>query len=321
MDCLEGSASRGAVGIGGGFNYEDEQCNDVAATSTAVDLQTDHGLRFGWELVSGTNKAVILARGLGKRMRADGAGALVTVDQARVAKTGVKAMIPIGRPFLDYVLSSLADAGLTQVCLVIGPEHAQIRNYYEREAELSRLTVHFAEQVRPLGTADAVLAGERFANGDTFVVVNSDNYYPASVLAELRDADESAVVAFARSALMELGNFPADRVTRFGALDIGEDGYLRRILGEPDESMTRRGGEIYGSMNCWLFTSGIFGACREVPLSPRGELELPRAVQLAIDKHGMKVRAIKTRSLVLDLSTREDIASVEQRLRNVEVSL
>ncbi len=276
-------------------------------------------MRGAGEVVRQTDKAVILARGLGTRMRA-GSAAPLTVDQASVAETGVKAMIPIGRPFLDYVLSSLADAGFTDVCLIIGPEHSVVRNYYGKEAAPSRLRIEFAEQSRALGTADAVLSAEQFANGDSFVVINSDNYYPSFVLAELRQLDEPAIVGFARTALLELGNFRVDRVTRFGALDIGEDGYLRRILAKPDESMLRRGGEIYGSMNCFRFTSEIFRACREVPLSPRGELELPRAVQLAIDSHGMKIKAVTMRAPVLDLSSREDIASVEERLRDVAVS-
>jgi glucose-1-phosphate thymidylyltransferase len=266
-----------------------------------------------------TDKAVILARGLGTRMRA-ASGAPLSADQSSVAETGVKAMIPVGRPFLDYVLSSLADAGFTDVCLVIGPEHSRIRNYYEKETVPRRLRIQFAEQSRPLGTADAVLAAEHFAAGQTFVVLNSDNYYPSFVLAELRELREAAVVAFARSALLELGNISAHRVTRFGALDIGDDGYLRRILAKPDESMLSRG-EVYCSMNCWRFTSEIFRACRAVPLSPRGELELPRAVQLAIDSHAMKVKTIMMRASVLDLSSREDVAAVEQRLRDVAVSL
>lgn len=297
---------------------------DIAVPSLGVDLPSIIDLWGRIEVkraISGTHKAVILARGLGTRMRAESPGSSLKADQASVADTGVKAMIPIGRPFIDYVLSSLADAGFADVCLVIGPEHSQIRNYYGKEARLTRIRIEFAEQVEPLGTADAVLAAEKFAAGDTFVVLNSDNYYPPPVLADLQRLREPAVIAFARSALMELGNVSADRVTRFGALDIGEDGYLRRILARPDDAMVRQGGEIYASMNCWLFDSGIFRACREVSPSPRGELELPRAVQLAIDRHGMKMRVIKVRSQVLDLSSRSDIAVVEERLRGVPVSL
>jgi len=54
--------------------------------------------------------AVILARGLGTRMRRTDAASALAEEQARVADTGLKAMIPIGRPFLDYVLSGPADA-------------------------------------------------------------------------------------------------------------------------------------------------------------------------------------------------------------------
>jgi glucose-1-phosphate thymidylyltransferase len=254
-------------------------------------------------------------------MRAESGDAPLDASQARVADSGVKAMIPMGRPFLDYVLGSLADAGFTKVCLVIGPEHTQVRSYYEKEAALSRITVEFAEQLRPLGTADAVLAAESFADGETFVVLNSDNYYGSAVLSELNRIEEPAVIGFARSGLIELGNVPPERVTRFGALDMGPDGYLRRILPKPNEEMLRSGEEIYGSMNCWLFDSSIFRACREITVSPRGELELPRAVQLAIDSHGLKMKVIKVRAPVLDLSSRTDIAGVQERLRGVEVSL
>ena len=254
-------------------------------------------------------------------MRADTGAASLDAHQASVAETGVKAMIPMGRPFLDYVLSSLADAGFRKVCLVIGPEHSQIRDHYERKATLSRLSVEFAEQEKPLGTADAVLAAEAFAGGDTFVVLNSDNYYGASVLAELSRIRHPAVIGFARSGLIELGNVLPDRVTRFGALDISPDGFLRRILAKPDEAMLAAGEEVHGSMNCWLFDSTIFGACREVTLSPRGELELPRAVQLAIDVHGLRMKVIRVRAPVLDLSNRDDIAGVQERLRDVVVQL
>ena len=56
------------------------------------------------------DKAVILARGLGTRMRVQDAAAGLSADQAAVAATGIKALMPIDRPFLDYVLGALAEA-------------------------------------------------------------------------------------------------------------------------------------------------------------------------------------------------------------------
>ena len=37
--------------------------------------------------------------------------ALASAEQAKAADSGVKAMISVGRPFLDHVISALADAG------------------------------------------------------------------------------------------------------------------------------------------------------------------------------------------------------------------
>ena len=124
------------------------------------------------------DKAVILARGLGTRMRKADDSVGMSADQAAAADTGVKALIPIDRPFLDYVLGALAEAGYQRICLVIGPEHDAIREYYGRTLKCRRLTFDFAVQDQPLGTADAVRAAQNFAAGDDFLVINSDDYYP-----------------------------------------------------------------------------------------------------------------------------------------------
>src|SRR5512146_1025761 len=119
-------------------------------------------------------KAVILARGLGKRMRRRNEAATLDPAQAHFADEGLKAMIPIQRPFLDYVLSALADAGYEQACLVIGPEHDEVREYYARTPR--RMRICFAEQAEAIGTANAVLSAIPFVAAEEFLVMNADNY-------------------------------------------------------------------------------------------------------------------------------------------------
>src|SRR4249919_1885258 len=101
-----------------------------------------------------TTRAVILARGLGTRMRrADGVAPLSDA-QAAVADTGVKGLVPVGRPFLDYAISALADANIDDVCLVVGHEHDALQERYGG-ARTSRVRIGFAVQAQPRGTADA----------------------------------------------------------------------------------------------------------------------------------------------------------------------
>jgi dTDP-glucose pyrophosphorylase len=270
-------------------------------------------------IVRTARSAVILARGLGTRMRKQDPDAELATEQSAAADSGMKGMIPIGRPFMDYVLSALADAGFTRVCLVIGPEHGAVRHYYTVDSPPTRITIDFAIQEKALGTADAVLAAESFANGEPFVVLNSDNYYPVEALRALASTEPPALVAFARSALLEKGNVEPERVTRFGALVIDENGYLMSITPRPGSAAMNETDEVYASMNCWLFDNSIFEACRRVPVSPRGEFELPRAVQLAIDTMEIRFRTVRIAAPVYDLSTRGDIASVQQRLASVNV--
>ena len=266
-----------------------------------------------------TKRAVILARGLGTRMRKTDDGADVNSAQAAVASTGVKALIPIGRPFLDYVLSAVADAGITEVCLVIGQEHDVLRERYQ--AGVTRLRVSTAVQQEPRGTADAVLAAEAWTAGEPFLVLNSDNYYPSDALQPLAAAGEPALVAFSRAGLLQDGQIDSDRIGRFAVLDLAGDS-LRHIIEKPDAAqLDALGPDVYVSMNCWRFDSRIFDACRGVPLSPRGELELPMAVDRAIAAGAFNVRAVKCHTGVLDLSSRNDIAAVATRLAGVEVRL
>jgi len=272
-----------------------------------------------------TTKVVILARGLGTRMRKPDESAHLPATQSAVADIGLKAMIPMatqtGRPFLDYLLSSLADAGLTDACIVIGPEHGAVRERYERDEVPTRIKITFAIQERALGTANAVLSAEDFAGNESFAVLNSDNFYPRESLEALHEMAQPAIIGFDRDVLVKRGNVPPERIARFGALDIDSEGYLRRILVSPTDEMLRSGKPIFSSMNCFLFTKEIFRACREVPLSARREYELPQAVHLAIEREEMRFRVVRVSEPVLDMSSRGDIARVAEFLENVEVQL
>ncbi len=278
-----------------------------------------------------TGKAVVLARGLGTRMRRPDAGVSLDGDQQTAADRGLKAMIPVGRPFLDYVLSGLADAGLREVCLVIGPEHGAIREHYGKG--LTRLALSYAIQEQPLGTADAVLAAEAFAGDDSVLVLNSDNLYPVTALRSLATlrpgvsgpagaAPAAGLVGFRQTSLLAGGNIPLERIRAFALISVRPDGTLARIVEKPAEQESRTfGPDPLVSMNLWLLPPPIYAACRAIRPSPRGELELQDAVRYAMEQLGVRFQVIESDETVLDLSSRRDISAVAGRLAGVEVRL
>ena len=268
-----------------------------------------------------TTRAVILARGLGTRMRAADADAALDSAQSAVADAGVKGMIPIGRPFLDYVISALSDAGITDVCLVIGPEHQAVRDYYAA-LTLERVRVHFAVQERPLGTADAVAAARDFAGIETMLVLNSDNYYPVTALCALAALGTSGLAGFERESLIAESNIPAERIRNFALLECDAAGDMTAIVEKPDtETYARMAAHALVSMNLWSFSPAIFEGCARVRPSVRGELELQDAVRLTMQRLGERYRVIPCAAGVLDLSNRRDIPAVAERLAGVTVRL
>nr|WP_255720004.1 sugar phosphate nucleotidyltransferase [Brachybacterium sp. ACRRE] len=246
--------------------------------------------------------------------------AQVDEKQAAVAASGVKALIDVGRPFLDFVISALADVGVTDVCLVIGPEHHVLREYAERTSG-GRVTVTTAVQAEPRGTADAVAAARDFAGDQRVIVLNSDNHYPAEALRALATAPGSALVGFDREALVAQSNIPAERIRAFALVDVDVDGRLRDIVEKPDEqTLAAFGDDAPVSMNAWLFTPGIFEACARIDPSPRGEYEVIDAVRRQV-AGGEVFTVVPAAVGVLDMSSRGDIASVQEALAGIEVRL
>lgn len=266
-------------------------------------------------------KALLLARGLGRRMQAANDRDALTPAQQAAAAAGAKGMIPVGaddRPFLDHVLSALADAGCTDVCLIVAPDHQAIADYYRGAGKPSRLRLAFAVQPVADGTAHAVLAGREFCGDDPFLVLNADNLYPPHVLEALVALDGPGLPAFEREALVRESGFPAERVAGFALLDVDSAGRLRGIIEKPSpERLAAAGSHALVSMNVWRFDDGIFSACAGVPMSARGEYELPEAVAFAVAA-GSTFRVIRARGAVLDLSRQIDIPVVSARLAGLK---
>jgi len=269
--------------------------------------------------------AVILARGLGTRLRADD-GTPLDAGQAAAASAGAKGLVPLaGRPLLDFVLHELADGGVRDVVLVVPPGDSPLRTRYDVEHPPARLRVRFAVQEEPRGTAQALLSAREAvcaalgAPADTggrrhFLMCNADNLYAASAIEALVDARGPGVIAYDANALVRDSGIEAERVSRFALLDVGDDDMLRDIVEKPEPGHPLLNAEPrWVSMNLWRFRDTIFDACAAISPSPRGELELADAVREAM-RRGERFAVHRRAEAVYDLTHRRDIAALEARL-------
>ncbi len=259
-------------------------------------------------------RAVILAGGRGTRMQRDEPGAMLDPAQALMAGGGIKGMIPDGRgrPFLDHILSGLADAGITEACLVVPPAAEAVRAHYAAHPP-ARIRLAFVVQAMPRGTADAVVAAAAWTAGEPFLVLNADNLYPMVALRALVTLGHPGLVGFTAEGLVADGNIPAERVAAFALLRVDASGVLLGLEEKPADVPADQLARGLVSMNLWRFDATIVEACRTVLPSVRGELELPLAVGQAVAT-GAVFRVITLRAGVLDLSHRGDVAAVAAHL-------
>lgn len=272
-------------------------------------------------------KAVVLAAGRGSRMRTRHASDPPLDDRQRHwAGLGLKTLIPFhGHPFLAHIMSALADGGIQDVCVVVGPGDHPVGEYLRRPEVgkgFRRLRVHVAVQELPTGSAHAVLAARGFAGDDPVVVVNGDNLYPAAVVDEVRRLEGDGLAGFRARALVEESAIDASRIPSFALISVDERGCLDRIVEKPDaREAAGFGPDPMVSMTCWRFTPTTLDACRRVRPSSRGEHELPDAVRLRVRDDGACVRVTPVEAGVLDLTRRSDIARVEALLEGRNVRL
>ncbi len=277
---------------------------------------------------------IILAGGASSRMKnASASNVMIQQDLLRQAQERAKSMLGVGpnsRPFLDYLLSNVAQAGYRSVVIVVGERDTSVRDYYEKghgTAQWPQLDISYAVQripdgrTTPCGAADALLQGLNATpswRGQKFTVCNSDNLYSVQALRLLlNDTHANAMIDYDRSALQ----FDHDRIMQFAVIIKNQDGSLVDIVEKPSSEVivcaVDASGRIGVSMNIFRFDYDMILPILEVqtfdPL--RNEKDIPAAIRGLLKQHPNNVFAIPLAEHVIDLTHPSDIAVVRKYLQ------
>ncbi len=131
--------------------------------------------------------AVVLAGGRGRRLQTSDPSALASDAQRLAAARGLKVLMPVGangRLLVDYVLARLTEAGVTEVVLVVPPDHADLAAHLA-VSPAAGVALRLAVQPVATGTAGAVAAAAPVVTAAACLVVNGDNLYPVAALRAL----------------------------------------------------------------------------------------------------------------------------------------
>ncbi|MET7856659.1 glucose-1-phosphate thymidylyltransferase [Streptomyces sp. NPDC005318] len=241
-------------------------------------------------------KALVLSGGAGTRLRP-------------ITHTSAKQLVPVAnKPVLFYGLEAIAEAGITEVGIIVGDTAEEIREAVDDGSRFG-IDVTYIPQAEPLGLAHAVLIARDFLGGDDFVMYLGDNFIVGGItgLVDAFRADRP-------EAQILLTQVPDP--TSFGVAELDAEGRVVALEEKP-----RKPKSDLALVGVYLFTPAIHEAVRAIAPSWRGELEITHAIQWLIDQK-RDVRSTTIRGYWKDTGNVTDMLEVNRTvLETVEPSV
>jgi len=231
-------------------------------------------------------KGLILSGGKGTRLRP-------------ITHTSAKQLIPVAnKPVLFYGIEAMAQAGITDVGIIIAPETGKEIQAAAGDGSRFGVKLTYIVQDEPLGLAHAVLTAEPFLSDAPFVMYLGDNLLQGGI--------EDLVAAFRRSgpdALILLT--PVPDPDQYGVAELSE-GAVVRLVEKPSEPKTD-----LALVGVYMFTSVVHAAARAIEPSGRGELEITDAIQHLVDQ-GLRIEPHVVQGWWKDTGRLEDMLAANR---------
>jgi glucose-1-phosphate thymidylyltransferase len=195
-------------------------------------------------------KGIILAGGLGTRLRP-----LTLVTN--------KHLLPVfDRPMIYYPIECLCIAGIREILIVTGGEHAgDFLKLLKNGKHLGVKHLEYAYQEGEGGIADALKLGEDFADGDKVCVVLGDNIIQKHIRKAVGDFFVQPTGA--KILLKEV-----EDPERFGVARI-DNGRIAQIIEKPKDPPSN-----FAVTGIYMYDNDVFDIAQTLEPSARGELEI-----------------------------------------------
>lgn len=219
-------------------------------------------------------QAILLAGGLGTRLQS-------------VVSDRPKPMALIReKPFMEYVIHELLRHGITEIIVAVGYKGSMIEAYFEGGHRFG-VTVSYAYEETPLGTAGAIKNAARYMKNDRVFVLNADTFYQIDYTKLLRLGEEKGLD-------MALVLRQVEDVSRYGQATL-EDNLLTGFNEKVKES---RPGTINGGI--YLLSKQLIADI------PEGKVSLEQEMIPGWLEEGRRLGGIVNDGYFIDIGVPED---------------
>jgi glucose-1-phosphate thymidylyltransferase len=195
-------------------------------------------------------KGIILAGGLGTRLNP-------------LTKITNKHLLPIyGKPMIYFPIETLINAGITDIMIVTGGNHAgDFLRLLGNGKDFGLKHINYTYQEGEGGIADALALAEYFADRQKICVVLGDNIIERNIIKAARDFETQP-----EGAKILLKEVPDPE--RFGVAEI-EGNRLVNIVEKPKQPRSN-----LAVIGIYMFDGRVFDIIKTLKPSDRGELEI-----------------------------------------------
>lgn len=196
-------------------------------------------------------KGVILAGGLGTRLRP-----LTNITN--------KHLLPVyDSPMIYYPIRSLVDAGIDDIMIVCGGNHAgEFLRLLGNGEEFGLKHLNYTYQMNEGGIAHALGLCEHFVDGEKVVVFLGDNIIESGLKEAVSEFEQQN--GGARIILKEVDD-PRD----YGVVRFDNNGRISDIIEKPEDPPSN-----YAVIGVYMYDPEVFNIIKTLVPSGRGELEI-----------------------------------------------
>jgi glucose-1-phosphate thymidylyltransferase len=225
-----------------------------------------------------------------------------------ITKAVSKQLLPVyDKLMIYYPLSVLMLAGIREILIITTPEDQVSFKNLLCDGSAFGIRLHYAEQPRPEGLAQAFLIGEEFIGNSNVCLVLGDNiFFGQGFSASLKHA-------LNRNQGATIFGYKVKDAERFGVVEFDENNKAISVEEKPAQPRSN-----YAVTGLYFYDNQVVDIAKQIKPSERGELEITEVNRVYLQNQNLDVEILGRGFAWLDTGTHDSLIEAGQFVQIVK---